>query len=329
MGERRHWASALARIGLSLAFVFVVAVATAGLGSTLFFAILISAGLAILFIQALFPASRLFSIAFANLIAVYAAIFSLFVDEIFGGIQAWALSLGFCLPIFAFIAGCWLRQDEVRAVVAHPAIRSERRLFAALIWLVPIAAVGVGVILFSRFAGALANSDMVLLVAMSVIGLIVLAVSRDMAIFLVDAGLLFEEFFSRIARLAIPAFAFLTFYSLIVILFAAAYRILSQYSGDAHFYVGDAPRALSFSDAIYFSVVSITTVGYGDIVPHSSLARVLASAEVICGFMLLLFGVSELLEYTREHRHRREAEAAAKTKARDTRAKPRRRAPRA
>jgi hypothetical protein len=49
----------------------------------------------------------------------------------------------------------------------------------------------------------------------------------------------------------------------------------------------------------------MSTVGYGDIVPHSSLARLLASLEVICGFMLLLFGVSELLEYTREHRTRR------------------------
>jgi hypothetical protein len=32
---------------------------------------------------------------------------------------------------------------------------------------------------------------------------------------------------------------------------------------------------------------------------------VLASVEVICGVMLLLFGVSELLEYTREHRRHR------------------------
>jgi hypothetical protein len=85
----------------------------------------------------------------------------------------------------------------------------------------------------------------------------------------------------------IPAFAFLTFYSLLVILFASAYHILSQYTADAHFYVGGVPRALSFSESIFFSIVS--TVGYGDIVPHSSLARLLASLEVICGFMLLLF----------------------------------------
>jgi voltage-gated potassium channel len=324
MGPTRRLLSEVVRIALSLAFVCLVGVATARIGSPLFFAILLSAGLAIAFIPALFPASRLFSIAFANLIAVYAAIFSLFVGKIFAGVDASVLGIGFCLPVFFFVAGCWLRQDEVRAVVAHPHIRSERRLFAALVWLVPITLVGGTVFLLSHLAATIANTDLVLLVAMTVIGLIVLAVSRDVAIFLVDAGLLFEEFFARIARLVIPAFAFLTFYSLLVILFASAYRILSAYTGGPHFYVGDAPRALSFSESIYFSIVSITTLGYGDIVPHSSLARLLASIEVICGFMLLLFGVSELLEYMREHRPQREMETAAKTHAAPRR-KPRRR----
>jgi putative Mn2+ efflux pump MntP len=62
---------------------------------------------------------------------------------------------------------------------------------------------------------------------------------------------------------------------------------------------------LSFSESIYFSIGTISTVGYGDIIPYSSLARVLASLEVFCGIMLLLFGVSELLEYAREHRQDR------------------------
>jgi len=100
----------------------------------------------------------------------------------------------------------------------------------------------------------------------------------------------------------IPAFAFLTFYSLLVILFASAYHILSQYTADAHFYVGGVPRALSFSESIYFSIVS--TVGYGDIVPHSSLG---APARLARGDLRLhapAVRVSELLEYTREHRTR-------------------------
>ena len=85
------------------------------------------------------------------------------------------------------------------------------------------------------------------------------------------------SFFARVSRLVIPGFAFVSFYSLLVILFASAYRLISVYTPEAHFNVGSAPRGLSFSESIYFS---ISTVGYGDITPYSSLARVLASLEV-------------------------------------------------
>ena len=302
MGETRRVLPEWARFALSLVFLFVVAVATAGLGTPFFLAIMLSAAVAIAVLQLLFPVGRLFSIAFANLIAVYAAIFSLFVEEVFKGVDPDILSIAFSLPIFAFVAGCWFRREQVRAVVAHPAIRSERRMLGAFLWLFPTFIVGGGVLLLSHVAEPLANTGVVLIAAMTLIGLIVFTVSRDVAVFLVDAGLLFEEFFFRIQRLVVRAFAFLTFYSLLIILFASAYHILSQYTGKPHFYVGGSPQVLSFSESIYFSIVSISTVGYGDIVPHSSVARLLASIEVVCGFMLLLFGVSELLEYTRERR---------------------------
>jgi len=305
MNKRPLWLSELARVALPLAFVALVAAAVAGISSPLFFAILFSAGLVIVVVRALFPTGRLFPVAFASLIAVYAAIFSLFVEEVFRGIEAAFLVAGFTLPIFFFLVGCWLQRDQVKAVVAHPTIRSEQRVMRAAVWLVPVFLVGAAVILLSPSVNTPAQLDMLFLGAISIIGLIVLIVSRDVAVFLVDAGLLFEEFFSRVSRLVIPAFAFVTFYSLIVILFASAYRLISVYSPEPHFIVAGAPQALSFSESIYFSIGTISTVGYGDITPHSSLARVLASLEVFCGIMLLLFGVSELLEYAREHRQGR------------------------
>lgn len=69
--------------------------------------------------------------------------------------------------------------------------------------------------------------------------------------------------------------------------------------------MGSVTRAISFSEAIYLSIVTISTVGYGDILPVSNIARLFASVAVICGVMLLLFGVSELLEYTWQHRRHR------------------------
>jgi voltage-gated potassium channel len=266
---------------------------------------LVSGCLVIAVMRTLFPPGRLFPIAFASLLAVYAAIFSLFVEEVFRGLNDVVLAIGFCLPIAFFVIGCGLRRDRIRTLVDHPTIRSEQRVLRATAWLVPVFLIGATVVLLSHALGPFLNSDVLFLGAMSLIGLIVVVVSRDVAIFLVDAGLLFNEFFRRVSRLVIPAFAFVTFYSLIVILFASAYRLISLYTSQAHFRVGDALRGLSFSEAMYFSIGTVSTVGYGDIIPYSNLARVLSSVEVFCGIMLLMFGVSELLEYARERRQGR------------------------
>ena len=85
MTKPSHWMSELARVAVPLVFVSIVAAAVGGITTPLFFAIVLSAGLVIVVIRALFPAGRLFPIAFASLIAVYAAIFSLFVEEMFRG----------------------------------------------------------------------------------------------------------------------------------------------------------------------------------------------------------------------------------------------------
>ena len=40
-------------------------------------------------------------------------------------------------------------------------------------------------------------------------------------------------------------------------------------------------------NAVYFSVITITTVGYGDIIPHTPLARIIVAAECLTGYILL------------------------------------------
>ncbi len=292
---------------VSLGLVALVAVSVAGGFNALCLAIALSASVATAAIRWLFPERSFFSLTFANLVAVYASIFAFFIDEFFGQIRPAVSGIGFSLPIVFFVAGCWLRRAEIRAVVGHPDMRGGDALYGALVWLVPVFAVGAAVFVLSWVAAPIVNTDLAFLAAMLTIGLIVLAVSRSVAVFLVDAGLLFDEFFQRMSRLLVPAFAFLTFYALLVIVFASLFSILSQFSAEPHFRIGSVARAISFSEAIHFSIVTISTVGYGDIVPASSFARVLASMEVICGVMLLLFGVSELLEYTREHRREQAA----------------------
>jgi len=286
----------------SFALVGLVAAAIAGHVNSLLLAVLSSAAVAAASFRVMFPRRLFFSHTFTNLVAVYAAIFAFFVEELFAQVGPTIAGMGFCLPILAFLVGCWLRRTDIRSVIDHPELRGGVALYGALAWLVPVFLVGGVMFALSWYSEPAVDTNLVFVFSMSVIGLIVLLVSQSVAIFLVDAGLLLEEFLQRMSRLVIPAFAFLTFYALLVILFASIFSIVSQFSAGHHFIVGNVARALSFSEAMHFSIVTISTVGYGDIVPTSSLARVLASIEVVCGVMLLLFGVSELLEYTREHR---------------------------
>lgn len=52
---------------------------------------------------------------------------------------------------------------------------------------------------------------------------------------------------------------------------------------------------LSLSQAIYFSFVTLVTLGYGDILPHSDAARGLAVAEAVAGQLYLTVMIAHLV----------------------------------
>ena len=61
---------------------------------------------------------------------------------------------------------------------------------------------------------------------------------------------------------------------------------------------------LSFTECLYFSIITLSTVGYGDLVPLSPLVRLVVGVEIICGVLLLLFGFSEIISYSRDKTRR-------------------------
>jgi voltage-gated potassium channel len=61
------------------------------------------------------------------------------------------------------------------------------------------------------------------------------------------------------------------------------------------FLVHTRPASLTFGEAMYFSVITLATVGYGDITPQAPLVRGLATLEVVAGLLLLLFGFGEIM----------------------------------
>jgi voltage-gated potassium channel len=252
-----------------------------------------------------FPGSRFFVVAFANGLAVYASLFAMFTDVNFGQIRPLALRVGFVLPFAAFIAGAWLRRDRIRRIVRSERVGDASEVARSFLWLVPVFAIGALTFVLPGLDLDADAADRVFIGAMAAIAGIVFAVSADVSTFLIETGLLFEEFFGRIAKLIVPTFAFLTFYSISVIAFAAVYRILDRSGDAAHFRIGGELRAISFPESLYFSIVTMATVGYGDIVPASDPARAVAAVQVVFGVLLLLLGFSEIFSYMRERRRAR------------------------
>lgn len=65
------------------------------------------------------------------------------------------------------------------------------------------------------------------------------------------------------------------------------------------------------ADSIYFSVVTMATVGYGDILPVGRLARSITVAEIASGILLLVVGVSATMTVWLQENQPKRVEASA------------------
>ena len=299
MTERQHhW---LSEIGFTVAIYALITMAVMRPDSV-FAAITpvaIVAGVGGIYL--LFPRSRFFAIALADFLAVYACVFIFFIESNFRPVSPWAEQVSFALPVLAFVGGCWWQRHRIRRVVRAQSEPGRRAFAHSLIWLLPVLAIGGLTFLIPGLGLDQGSHDALLLAAMTAIAATVLVTSHDVASFLIDTGLLLEGFFERISRLVVPGFVFLTFYSLLVIVFATVYRIIDRFSGDVHFAIQGVTRDLTFPEAVYFSIITLSTVGYGDITPASNVVRVVVAVQIVCGVMLLLFGFYEINSYAREH----------------------------
>jgi voltage-gated potassium channel len=143
------------------------------------------------------------------------------------------------------------------------------------------------------------TQDLALIISMAVIGAIAWLASKHIALFLMESGLILQGFLRNVARLTRPAFALLTCYSVITIFFGCIYTIYDGVQPVPSFLVNGKLQPLSFPDGLYLSISTLTTVGFGDITANAPFARVIVSGEVLCGVLLLLFGVEAMLGRSR------------------------------
>ena len=93
-------------------------------------------------------------------------------------------------------------------------------------------------------------------------------------------------------------FGVLCLYLLVGLLFAASFAAIQELSNDNFFRTGNGEA----DDFLYFSYQTLTTVGYGDLVPGTELGRSMSIAEALVGQIYLVTVVALIVGNLRPRR---------------------------
>lgn len=288
----RHWLHTLA-FTLSL-----VGLVTLAMGANLVFAgtTLATCAVGFGFFYLLFATGAYFGLVMANGLAVYVSLFAFFREANFAQASDAAALVAFALPVLAFLAGCFANRAAIGRALAARHDKVPRHLPPMVRWMPVSLVVGAASFALREWGLSPGEQSQALMASMAVIALFVGLAARDLVVLLIDVATVFENVAERANRLAMPMMAFLTYYALVILLFTCLYRIVEMATGHGQFRVHGEVRALSFAEALYFSVITMATVGYGDIVPEGAPVRALSAAEVVVGVLLLLFGFREIMQ---------------------------------
>lgn len=293
---RRQHSTLLGSITFTVVLLGAIALALRGTSP----AIAVSTVLAVIILVGVFHfafhGSDFFSIIFANSVGVYACIYIIFVLSNFPQAHAISVQAGFVLPLLAFAGGVLVHRRQIQHVINRTTHHISVPLRETVRWAGPLLIVAALTTYLQIANWSTSSQDAALIISMAVIATIAWITSKYIAIFLIECGLILRSFLKNVIKLARPAFALLTCYSLLTIAFGCVYTIYDQSGAASHFLTNGGAHTLTFPDGLYLSISTLTTVGFGDIIAITPLARLIVSAEVLCGILLLLFGVEAMLD---------------------------------
>jgi len=96
-------------------------------------------------------------------------------------------------------------------------------------------------------------------------------------------------------------------YLLIAMFFASIFSLTGVLSGDPFFAQVQPPQEAGALDYLYFSLVTITTVGYGDLTAAGGVGRMMAVFEAILGQLYLITVVSLVVQNLGEARRKKKS----------------------
>lgn len=86
-----------------------------------------------------------------------------------------------------------------------------------------------------------------------------------------------------------------TIYLLLANTFAVIHALLATLSPTAYVFVNFEPTDVAWPQFLYFSYATITTLGFGDIVPASNIAGILTVAEAVVGVLYIAIMMARLV----------------------------------
>jgi hypothetical protein len=158
-------------------------------------------------------------------------------------------------------------------------------------WLVAAIALLTLVTAVSVIAGSVRLAYVVVGVAtFTLVGALILAIGADLARIVRGAGWVVD---------GVTVVGVLCIYLLLALLFGAVHQIFAAFISP---YVHGTATPPSASDLLYFSVITMTTVGFGDITPASEAARAVTVVEALLGQLYLVSVVAAVVSGWRPRR---------------------------
>lgn len=247
------------------------------------------------FFYLLFATGAHFGLVMANGLAVYVSLFAFFRDANFGLAPDVPALVAFVLPVLSFLAACITNRTAIDRALTERHDEEPHRLPRLVLWAPAALVLGAVSFVLPETGLSATEQGYALMASMAVMAVFVAIAARDLVMLLIDATTVLEGVAARANRLVSPLVAFLTYYVLVILVFTCLYRVVEMALGHGQFRVFGVTRSPSFAEALYFSVITMATVGYGDIVPEGAAVRALAAAEVVVGVLLLLFGFREIM----------------------------------
>jgi voltage-gated potassium channel len=307
--ENRKAGGATIGIALIVGMVLLVALAVGAHRAGFILLLLVSVAVAVAAVRAAVPTDPLLWITFGICTPLYSAAYATMITTLFQRSAPFAEYAGFLLPVVAFVAALFVRRAAIAARLSTLRPGTRPRLAGGLLWLALSMALGLAARVLLPAGATPELQTQALLVLMALIATLVIVFVLDIATLLTETGMLFRAFATRMARRIVPIFSFVVVFVFVVVVFAALYAVLDRFSGIANFSVGGTARAMNFAEAMYFSFVTLSTIGYGDITPVTHVARIIVVGEVVFGVVLMLFAFAEIAAYDPEAQERNDLDA--------------------